>query len=420
MELKIKNFAKIKEADFDFKGITVIAGENNSGKSTVGKILFTLFNGYNNIQEEIRNNRWREIARRTFQLIGNAFEDESIISNRRVLEVQLKKHNPRTIEKCKDLVLDYLQKSNILTQDIFDSLKLDIKKNIEKIYTYSDTQIRNGILSKSFENVFSKQANSLRNTNNAQIDLKIKNKWTRVILQKETCMETTESNINHEAVYIDDPFIIDSVEEFFRTFNKSPMISALKRKLKVRSVNIDKNNVLANIIKTEQIQEVTNQLGRVLNGSFVTNENGLAIHSEKLQKDILVSNISAGLKVFAILKRLLETNNLNEQDVLILDEPEIHLHPEWQLIYAELIVLLQKTFDLTVLLTTHSPYFLEAIEVYAKLHDVEDKVTYYLSQQKNDEVTFEDVTDNTSKVYQKLLEPFEKLEQLRLKLGMDE
>ena len=40
MELKISNFAKIKEANIKLDGITVIAGENNTGKSTIGKILF--------------------------------------------------------------------------------------------------------------------------------------------------------------------------------------------------------------------------------------------------------------------------------------------------------------------------------------------------------------------------------------------
>ena len=44
MKLKIQNFAKIKEANIVIDGITVIAGENNTGKSTVGKILFSLFN----------------------------------------------------------------------------------------------------------------------------------------------------------------------------------------------------------------------------------------------------------------------------------------------------------------------------------------------------------------------------------------
>lgn len=39
MELSIRDFAKIQQVDIVIDGITVIAGENNTGKSTVGKIL---------------------------------------------------------------------------------------------------------------------------------------------------------------------------------------------------------------------------------------------------------------------------------------------------------------------------------------------------------------------------------------------
>ena len=102
---------------------------------------------------------------------------------------------------------------------------------------------------------------------------------------------------------------------------------------------------------------------------------------------------------------------------MILDEPEIHLHPEWQLIYAELIVLLQKTFNLTILLTTHSPYFLEAIEVFSEKYSVKDKTKYYLAHMQGKEATFHDVTDDTSKIYQLLAAPFDKLDALRREKG---
>lgn len=42
MKLNISNFAKIDNADIIIDGITVIAGENNTGKSTIGKILFSI------------------------------------------------------------------------------------------------------------------------------------------------------------------------------------------------------------------------------------------------------------------------------------------------------------------------------------------------------------------------------------------
>lgn len=90
-----------------------------------------------------------------------------------------------------------------------------------------------------------------------------------------------------------------------------------------------------------------------------------------------VKNLSMGIKAFSILRMLLERGIVREKDVLILDEPEIHLHPEWQLAYAEIIVLLEKYFDLTILLTTHSPYFLEAIETYTQRYGISGKTNFY-------------------------------------------
>ncbi len=44
MKLLLKNIGKIGEASVEIHGITVIAGENNTGKSTVGRALFAMFN----------------------------------------------------------------------------------------------------------------------------------------------------------------------------------------------------------------------------------------------------------------------------------------------------------------------------------------------------------------------------------------
>jgi predicted ATPase len=125
-------------------------------------------------------------------------------------------------------------------------------------------------------------------------------------------------------------------------------------------------------------------------------------------------NLSAGMKPFLIIKRLLEAGEIKEQGVLVFDEPEIHLHPEWQLKYAELLVALQKEFKLNILLTTHSPYFLNAIEVYSQKAGVSpDCINYYLSETQGDGCTVQEVTGNLGLVYQKLAEPFQVLENLR-------
>ena len=46
MNLKIKDFGVIKNADIKVDGITVITGNNNTGKSTIGKVFFSYFNKF--------------------------------------------------------------------------------------------------------------------------------------------------------------------------------------------------------------------------------------------------------------------------------------------------------------------------------------------------------------------------------------
>lgn len=41
MEVSVKNFGTISSADVHIGGLTVITGENDTGKSTIGKILFS-------------------------------------------------------------------------------------------------------------------------------------------------------------------------------------------------------------------------------------------------------------------------------------------------------------------------------------------------------------------------------------------
>ena len=97
-----------------------------------------------------------------------------------------------------------------------------------------------------------------------------------------------------------------------------------------------------------------------------------------------------------------------------MDEPEIHLHPEWQLIYAELIVAIQRTYNLTILITTHSPYFLRAIETYTAIYKTNNNCTYYLSQITDNVADIVNVTSNTNLIYEKLSEPLASLQYMRL------
>ena len=115
----------------------------------------------------------------------------------------------------------------------------------------------------------------------------------------------------------------------------------------------------------------------------------------------------------SVLLRLIECGKLEEKGTIILDEPEIHLHPKWQLKYAELLIELQKILNLHILISSHSPYFISAIEAYSAKHEIADKCKYYLSDLNEENMAvFEDVTRDTDKIYKKLAEPLKELEKI--------
>lgn len=126
-----------------------------------------------------------------------------------------------------------------------------------------------------------------------------------------------------------------------------------------------------------------------------------------------VKNLSTGFKTFAVLKTLLLNSTIEYNGIIILDEPEIHLHPEWQLLFAETIVLIQKEFGVHILLNTHSPYFLRAIQVYSAKYEVADSCKYYLSEMIGNQAEISDVTDCIEKIYVKLSYPLQRLEDER-------
>lgn len=75
--------------------------------------------------------------------------------------------------------------------------------------------------------------------------------------------------------------------------------------------------------------------------------------------------------------------------------------------------MLQKEFNMHILLNTHSPYFIEAIEVFVDKYGVKDKSCFYLAEKVGNEAIVNDVTGKTEKIYKQLAEPFQVLENLR-------
>lgn len=256
---------------------------------------------------------------------------------------------------------------------------------------------------------FGTQICNIYSEGKSEINLTIKSNSIKITL-KNDIIESTNGKIalKTEVIYIDDPFIIDERKHTL------PFSTQYEHRKHLCSKLFFSNqlNVLNEIVTNDKLKNILEKLNIVCDGVIENNISGLSYRKPGFGSGLKMRNISTGLKTFIIIKMLLQNGSIEYNGTIVLDEPEVHLHPEWQLIFAELIVLLQKEFDMHILLNTHSPYFLNAIEVYSKKYDISDKCKYYLAE-NNSEVSVSsiiDVTNETEKIYDKLYRPFQNLE----------
>lgn len=401
MKLSIKNVGKLKEADVEINGITVIAGENNTGKSTVSKTLFSLFNGFYNFDNKMLKLKSKDIRNIFWRFIKNLNRENANIlidiSDKIVKDTSYKFDRNKLIKLIQEnrnfISIEYLGE---VSEKIFDILNIKDEEYLENTISY--------ILNNEFDN----QINTIWSDDLGEIALKIKENELKLKIKNNKVIKIENKiNLRSEVIYIDDPFVIDNLNEYkWRDIN---YLENHKESLETKLIREKNEKTFSEkIIAKNNLQQITEKLKEVINGKIKFNQ-GKWIYELENNKELNLKNLSAGLKSFAILKRLIENGNLEEKGIVILDEPEIHLHPEWQIKFAELIVLLQKEFKMHILLTTHSPYFLKAVQVYSKKYKISNKCKYYMSELDGEQAILVDKTNKTDDLFYKLAISFENL-----------
>lgn len=427
MKLKIKNIGKIDNAEIIIDGLTIIAGKNDTGKSTISKSLYSIFNSMSNyeysiIREKIiyiRNMFRREIQgsleyhRKARSLFYRMSEDNRFYAELNlILDNENSDDTDTTVNKIKDLFSQLIDEENFEYSDEFT-------KEIAEVVTLSHDVITKQLFTNNFSSEFNNQINNVFSKKTGEISLKIKEKTSSVVFLNDTVKEFNNIyTLDLRAVYLDDPHILETYNPISR--NEFDHRSNLKKLLyddsrfSIESENVlGDNNVIQQIETNKKLININNKLSDITKGKLVEKTpRSLGFVPDGEEDELSISNLSSGLKTFIIIQRLLKSNKLQENGTLIMDEPEIHLHPEWQIILAEIIVMIQKEFNMHILLATHSPYFLNAIEVFSDKYELNETTNFYLSS-KNEKgtVNFQNV-NSTEKIYALLAEPFQTLEDL--------
>ena len=343
IELKLENIGYIKEANIDISGLTIIAGKNSMGKSTIGKALMAIIKARNIADNHLnRGEQNIEYLREKHlnMMIELLFDSEISRKGKIAFSVNDKEHYAVDIKshKC-------------------DSFNAVVKMAREKEFL-DCTFIQTPLI------------------------------WDLAEFFETTLIMKENSSIYDNNFEIKYPYVLWDLFTKFR----------------VKALDFE--------YKEEPLQDIKKEIIKVIGGKFMKEEGKTYRFYPTDGQDISLKNVAIGIKGLGIIQVLLDKNRFTPQGYFIFDEPENHLHPTWQLALAEILVILAKN-GIRIMINTHSPYMLEALDKYSKTHNAYTK--FYLADKGIVQQINKSNAGTLEEIFKKLNEPFKIFDEMENK-----
>lgn len=478
MIFSIKNIGIIKSADVKMDGLTVISGANNSGKTTVGKALYSIVSATEDLKEkqdidqaEAIYNRIRKIAD-VFSHLMRAYDRRSLFfsfdmetakdiveeiwyiknedyrgqNNFAYYKVLLYEFYEKIVtDEFLDLALKDIKDKKGLSLELQRKIKIEWKENKDSALkqcksamdfissVQSSKEFALKMIDRALQEEFLGQVQSMTLMNEIEEESSLR-------LREESGKEFFNISLNDHSVnmqrsrfeesyfkqgyFVDDPYVIENNMPMFRfmrmrnrttgkmSYTESTVLPHREKMNQWLKINIQaEKGISESLYKDKQIADVMEKINAIVPGNI---SKDTYIDSGRRIK---VGNLATGSKVFSIIKNILEKGNIDEESLLVLDEPESHLHPRWINALAEVLVLLVKECNITVLLTTHSPNFLLAIDALMRKYDIRKNCHFYQTEKLEDDfrVQYVEKTDDLDEVYAEYARVFSQMNAMRKK-----
>lgn len=359
MIVNIKNWGAVREISVDLsKSLVIMCGPNNTGKTYVSYILYTLFSGilsrgnfsHGEVPEEIISDLKSE---------GKFNITESLIS-KVFLEIS------RKIKR--ELITSIFAISEDDAKSLF--------KNFELSMELSEGEFQNIIKSFSIENWLIAKKTFLikKNKDSNLVTVSFSSRS-----QKDNSSELTEMDLE-EVKGMLFPFLTDIA---LSSVGRSRMLTVERNSVYTFSKELLLNKLDINHVQryplavkdslriAEDLQQIQKKRSSffsyaeklekdLLNGYIEINDNGAiefvpnsnTKHRPHLQIQMTSSIVKAMASLIVYLKYL-----ANPGDLLIVDEPEMNLHPDNQIILTRIFAELVNK-GLKIVLSTHSDYII--------------------------------------------------------------
>ncbi len=412
IDVKIKNLGKIKKAEFKIRPMTVITGQNGTGKSFFTKSLYSILNVVNkNVYFESINNTIRQLQLQLFSFIG-------IISNiSRTDKAKYKKIESDLKELQNDFYeasdwkinafLAFIESKLVDVQTIQDYYKqylIELKRKPKKFKSIKGIS---NTIDESFCLLIlqlTKASNRDANPIKEYIESELKDNFqigslNELISFGETTTEILVDGLLELGLSEKNNFLalgsdfIDEVASLSSVvFFESPAYWKVRDALKLAKNNpnvpvhlrkknndiltgvpkyfYDLNNALNTKTKTlGDFEAIADSLKITLGGEFIFKGDELNFKDKETGREISKHLVSFGMTNLGMIQALLKHNVITAGSFVFIDEPETNLHPDWQVILMNVLLELASK-DVNVVITTHSADILKALEVNSKKQTV--------------------------------------------------
>lgn len=418
MKLLLENIGMLKHAELSLHPLCVIAGENDNGKSTIGKIVFCIVKAINKYQDQLQESKEHQLSEKVeeiyFYLRNNAKDSPSqIIDSLRQLR--------------------YFSRRNINIADALPTLDTTIRDIFERVHFEPEVHAKTRVLRQEIQALINEPENVTQSIENAFTKVFASEFDSSLLLQGATegRIQLVENNLKliDLAVTKDGVKLVTDVEPIIlkdATFIDTPLIlnnhDILARSQTLFDIDQRRPNMLGQPFTTLHTKDLFDKLRQptlphdlfdyekmilskeihdIINGEISYDRGDRDFVFQRKGESVSIKNTASGIKVFGLLDILINNEFIAKNTILIFDEPENHLHPKWQLKLAEILFKLVEN-GIYVLVSSHSPYLIEALARAAERKETDIKARFSLAE-KN---TISD-KNRLSDIFSTLSEPFE-------------
>ncbi|AYQ57824.1 hypothetical protein MS2017_2174 [Bathymodiolus thermophilus thioautotrophic gill symbiont] len=429
LNIKVENLGRFKKGEVKLRPLTVLTGENGTGKSFFTKTLYSIFSVLN-------KNLLRIEIDKTIVTINIDLESFiAQVQRKSALEENMVKDVKTKLNLFKD-ALNVFKDENIRFYKIkIQELHKDIEKPINKLNKHFEKIQNNPIKVKFIKNKIKELQNNfsilesftkhniypkiLSKNLSSEIkeNFQISNLYELISFDESKCQIYDKKN-GLNISFNKDNFVDFSLEHDFIAevsnldrviFFESPAYWSVRDALN-NSKEVEKKGDLTGVSKyfydldktlntksTNQPLEIVSKLAvelkEEIGGEFIFDSGRLSF-VDNSGKNIDKNLISFGMTNLGMIQALLKNNVISKGSFVFFDEPETNLHPTWQVLLTKVLIELAEN-GVNVVMATHSLDMIKALEVHTKDKDKKFiAINHFTKEGRLFEFDSDDITEN--------------------------